>query len=212
MFALSTLAVSAQASNVRGVVTQEKNGKPVENAVVRLMEKERDGKKLSEVDSIRTNSDGEFRFRKVEPGTYVVIASTKDRELRDRTTITVREGRDPEALGFKIRAGREDDDEVGATRAERARQYVNFVGQVVDKSGDPVRDAKVRLLTGDNDADTDKMVTVETVETDNKGRFEFHKVRFGNYVVDTAKGGDRAKKTVRLNDTDGTESVQLKLQ
>lgn len=217
LLTLSTLAGTALArdsATVKGVV-YDSDHKAVSRATVRLLHREKGERKLVETDTVTTDSDGAFKFKDVDDGTYVIVAASRDRELRDRSEITVHDGRDPEALSFTIRPGREDREEAAAARSDksdRARGHVNFVGQVVDRSGDPVKNAKVRLLTGDNDADTDKLSVVDTVETDGKGRFEFYKVAFGNYVVDASKGGDRAKETVRLKDTDGTQSVQLKLK
>lgn len=215
--ALAALAMPALAAKsgatVKGVV-HDADGRPSASAEVRLLHRE--GKKLKAVDTETTNRRGEFSFEDVDDGTYVVVAVADHGNLRDRSEITVHDGRDAEALSFNVRPGRaaakEVKEEDEAEKAPRKKAYVNFVGQVVDDDGKAVKDATVRLLTGDNDADTDKLVEVQKIESEAKGRFEFYKVRMGNYVVEARKGKQKATKVVKLADGDGTQSIQLKLK
>ena len=210
--ALPALAAKSGAV-VKGVVN-DANGKPSSGAEVRLLHRE--GKKLKAVDTETTNRRGEFSFEDVDDGTYILVAVADEGKLRDRAEITVHDGRDPAALSFNVRPGRaaakEAKEEDEAEKTPRKKAYVNFVGQVVDDDGKPVKDATVRLLTGDNDANTDKMDEVQKIESEAKGRFEFYKVRYGNYVVEAKKGKMKATKVVKLGDSDGTQSIQLKLK
>jgi hypothetical protein len=208
-------AMAAKSATVKGVV-HDADGQPAARAEVRLLHREKGAKKLKMIDTETTNRRGEFSFEDVDDGTYVVVAVANEGKLRDRTEITVHDNRDPAALAFNVRPGRaaarEAAEEDEAEKSPRKKSYVNFVGQVVDEDGKPVKDAVVRLLTGDNDANTDKLEEVQKIESENKGRFEFYKVRNGNYVVEARKGKQKATKVVKLNDTDGTESIQLKLK
>ena len=202
LLALSAAAVPAMAdATVKGVVYSE-TGKPVSDATVRLLHRNK-SKDLEIVETAKTNDDGGFRMKKIDDGTYIVVAF-KDK-LRDRTEITVHDGKDPEMLNFKIRPGKEAAEEAKATPN---KEYVNFVGVTDDKNGNPITGATVKLMTEEKG----KMVTVDTDESAKKGRFEFYKVRFGHYYVDAVKGKLHERKEVTLDETDGTQSIEMKLK
>ena len=212
LLALSALALPAMADDtvtVKGVV-HDADGKPVAKAQVRLLHRAKGEKKLEEQDTTTSDTEGGFEFKKVDNGTYVIVAVKKN--LRDRAEITVHDGKDPELLSFNIREGKEEAEVAGAKKSDRPRGHVNFVGQVVDKNGKAVVGATVKLMTGDDDASTDKMVTVESVESEAKGRFEFYKATFAHYIVDVRKGDLHVTKAITLKDTDGTQSTQIVLK
>lgn len=212
LLALSFVMTDAQAAkkkegaDVAGIVRDE-SGKPVTNATVRMLHRGEDGK-LHEVDSDETNEDGEFRFEDVNNATYVVVAMSGRRTLRDRTTVTVK-GKTVDPINFTLRKGEEEAEERSAKR-DANRGYSNLRGTVRDADGDLMKNAKVRLLTGDNDPDSNKLVEVDTVTTDNKGRFQFTKVANGNYFVEIADGKKGSRKTVTLRAGDTPERVDLK--
>ncbi|MGC4034033.1 MAG: carboxypeptidase-like regulatory domain-containing protein [Tepidisphaeraceae bacterium] len=208
--ALTVPALAADTATIKGVV-YDANSKPVAKATVSLFHRDKSTKKLEEVDRATTDADGVFSLGKVADGTYLIVAANRSRELRDRSEITIHDGKNPADLSFTLRPGKEPPEVASAKKQEKA-QYVNFVGQVVDKNGDAVVGATVKLLTGDNDAKTDKLVTVDSVESEKKGRFEFYKVRFGHYIIEATKNGKTDRQEVTLKDEDGTQSVQLKLR
>ena len=78
----------------------------------------------------------------------------------------------PATLSFNIRAGKEVVEEKSVEKSTKKKGYVNFVGVIVDKDGKAVKGATVRLLTGDDNASTDKMTEVQSIESEAKGRFE----------------------------------------
>lgn len=192
--------------DVRGIV-QGEDGKPVENATVRLLHRGRD-KELNEVDSDTTNEDGGFRFTDVRDGTYVVVgyAGRNNKQLRDRTTVTVENGKSGAPVSFTLRRGEEEPEERSAKRSDDAR-YSNLKGIARDRDGDPIKNATIRLLTRDNERDREK--TIEEVQTDNKGRFDFYKVANGTYfaeIVDDKKG---SRKQVKLTSGEDPERLTL---
>ena len=210
LVAFSTLAGSAFAADtatIKGVVNGD-NHKPTGKAEVVLLHHEKGEKKYTEVDSTTTDADGVFAFGKVENGTYIIVARAG--KMRDRSEITIHDGRDPAELSFTLQAPKAHEKEVAdedaAAKTTAKRQYVNYVGQVVGKDKDAVVGATVRLLDEDGKKELDSVVS------EKKGRFEFYKVAFGKYILDVQKGKLHVAQKVTLNETDGTESIQIPLR
>lgn len=209
--AFSLPALAADKATVSGVV-KNGDGDPVAKATVALLH--RDGKKLVETDSATTDSKGRFKIEDVDNGTYVVLATSRDRELRDRSEVTVHDGKDPEPLAFEVRKGRElREEERAAEKSEkRAKGNTQLTGTIYDSDGKPAKGASVHLYTGDDDADTDKLVDVAHTETDSKGNFVFDKIPATHYILIAKKGGEQVKHTVNLNPDNKTENVKFKMK
>ncbi|MDB5326257.1 MAG: hypothetical protein JWM57_1826 [Phycisphaerales bacterium] len=210
LITMSTLAGSAFArggATIKGVVNGD-NHRPTGKAEVYLLHHEKGDKKYTTVDSTTTDADGEFAFGKVDDGTYIILARAG--KLRDRSEVTIHDGRDPAELSFTLQAGkareRAADDEDAAVTSRAKREYVNYVGQVVGKDKDAVTGATVRLL------DEDGKKEIESVTSEKKGRFEFYKVPLGRYILDVQKGKLHVAQKVTLTETDGTESIQIPLR
>jgi 5-hydroxyisourate hydrolase-like protein (transthyretin family) len=209
--AFSMPALAADKATVSGVV-KNGDGDPVAKATVQLLHRE--GKKLVETDSATTDSRGRFKIEDVDNGTYVVVASTRDNELRDRSEITVHDGRDPDALTFEVRRGRElREEERAAEKSERrGKNYTQLTGTIYNSDKKPARGATVRLYTGDADADTNKLVEVADTTTDERGNFVFEKIPATHYILIAKKGGEEVRHTVNLNADNKTENVRFTMK
>lgn len=218
VFALSLVAGTALAADktgdVKGIVYTE-SGKPLADATVRLLHRN-DDDKLAEVDTATTDKNGKFDFDDVHNGTYVVVAVTDHDKARDRTTITVKDGKDVKGIELKPRKRDAEADERDAKREVRKKEkdadlnYARLSGTATH-DGKAVKNATVKLLSG-HDTDYDKMRVIATVETDEDGDYKFPRVEQGDYTVYIKANGAVGTRRLTINPHERGETIDVTLK
>ena len=86
--------------------------------------------------------------------------------------------------------------------------YKDITGTVTNSSGDPVRDAVIKLMKREG-RDRD-LKEIASTTSDKHGHFEFVKVAIGTFVVDGSKGDLHAMQHVNIANK-GENEVTIKL-
>ena len=153
---------STQAYRISGRVVDAQGGTPLARCVVEIV----DVKHGFGARTVLTGEDGRFLFEGVSPSKYRLSASkhgfvTQSYEQHDEfsTAIAVGPGLVSEDLLFKLTPG------------------AILAGTVTDESGEPVRQAQVKLFR-DQDADGIRSTRQQaTTYTDDRGAFEIARYR-----------------------------------
>jgi hypothetical protein len=153
---------------VAGVVVSKNDGHPVSRARV-ILSAIKDSEKAAWV---ITGDDGRFEFTDVPAGKYSLYGSKRgfassyyDQHENFWTGIVTGAGVDTENLVLKLTPS------------------AVIAGQVLDESGDPVRNARITLYRVDHSEGIEQIRTMRNAQTDDLGGYEFASLKAGTYFV-----------------------------
>jgi uncharacterized protein (DUF2141 family) len=170
-FAQQTNSESARANGafrVAGVVVSSATGAPLLHARVYLASL----KDRRESTSVITKEDGRFEFTGLPAGKYSLeglgrgyITAAYEQHEQYSTAIVTGAGLDTENFTLRL------------------VPMASLTGAVLDESGEPVRDAQVRLYAESHGGGTTRVVPISSTNTDDQGTFEFVTLAAGKYFV-----------------------------
>ena len=156
--------------DISGTVV-DKDGNPVPGAIVDLLDK--DGNPVYDQNgdpmTTTTDEDGNYIFKDVPEGDYKVKVTPPDGNTPTTSDdITIQNGN---AEGEDI-------------SLDNYQVYTDVTGTVVDKNGDPVKDAIVNLLDKNGNPVLDANGNPITTTTDENGKYKFKNVEIGEYQIE----------------------------
>jgi hypothetical protein len=170
---LSVALARAQSSGsagyqISGIVVSRIDGHPLVRARVTVSDTSNEQKSASVI----TADDGKFLFTEVPVGKYSLygakrgfVSSYYDQHENFWTGIVTGKGLDTENLVLKLTPS------------------AAIAGQVLDESGDPVRQARVTLYSVDHSQGLEQIRTASSTQTDDLGAYEFALLNAGTYFV-----------------------------
>jgi 5-hydroxyisourate hydrolase-like protein (transthyretin family) len=168
LFVCVTGSSRAQAYRVAGIVVNDANGAPLGRTRVSLAEVQ-DRRKA---ESVITEADGRFEFRNVPAGKFSLEGARRDFMI---TTYQWHEGF---STAIVTGAGLETENLV-----LRLIPLGSIAGKVIDETGEPVRNANVKLAMHRERLGEDRIFTRGYVQTDDEGKYEFRELIPGEYFV-----------------------------
>jgi hypothetical protein len=161
-------AQSSSGYRIAGIVVSKLDGRPLSRARVMVSDTNNDQKSASVV----TGDDGRFEFTSVPAGKYSLngarrgfITSYYDQHENYWTGIVTGAGVDTENLMLKLAPA------------------AVITGQVLDESGDPVRNARITLYRVDHSSGVEQIRGFGTAQTDDLGTYEFASLNAGTYFL-----------------------------
>jgi Carboxypeptidase regulatory-like domain/Prealbumin-like fold domain len=153
---------------IAGIVVSKVDGHPLSRVRVRATDTGNDQKSASLI----TGDDGRFEFTAVPAGKYSLnggkrgfITSYYDQHENFWTGIVTGAGVDTENLVFKLAPA------------------AAITGQVLDESGDPVRNARITLYRVDHSSGIEQIRAFGSGQTDDLGTYEFASLNPGTYFL-----------------------------
>ena len=209
LLALSFISY-AQASDhhdIRGVVRNADN-EVVEDVRVRLLKSEGRGHEPKVIDETSTDKHGEFKFKKVAAGDYMVDAHALDHHKNDLHAIRHVDISDDDAddVEITLHEGKGTADVVSG----RDTGYTTIDGIVRDSDKQPIKGAKVYLLGKIKGEDKFKILDQDV--TDKKGFFEFYNVADGSYTVEARVGDEKRDREVKLADGERIDRLEFTMK
>lgn len=167
---------------IQGVI-RDKDGNPVEGAVVKLYDDE--GNLVAEM---VTGKDGKYRFEVLPDKSYTVVADWEGQQAR---------------MKFDVDDDW-DDDKIRDISLKRVQAIVQ--GQVLDENGNPAANTLVKVVAING-------IEIDQVKTDENGNFRFLVPVGNVYTVKASKKGYAAKKVIDVDENwDDNQQLSLKLR
>ncbi len=171
LFVCATGSSRAQTCRVAGIVVNDANGAPLGRTRVSLAEVQ-DRRKA---ESVITEADGRFEFRNVPAGKFSLEGARRDFMI---TTYQWHEGFST-AIVTGAGLGTEN-------LVLRLIPLGSIAGKVIDETGEPVRNANVKLAMRRLRLGEDRVFGNGYVQTDDEGTYEFRDLIPGQYFVSVA--------------------------
>lgn len=153
---------------IAGMVVSKIDGHPISRVRVTVDDTKNGQKSASAI----TSDDGRFEFTDVPSGKYSLhgakrgfITSYYDQHENYWTAIVTGAGVDTENLVLKLAPS------------------ATIAGQLLDESGDPLRNARVSLFLVDHSQGVEQIRTISNTQTDDLGTYEFPALNPGTYFV-----------------------------
>ena len=153
---------------ISGTVVSSLDGRPLGNARVSLIEA------TNRVQAIWviTSEDGRFEFNSIPAGKFSLEGAKRgfmgagyQQHEQFSTAIVTGAGFDTENLVLRL------------------TPWALLAGKVIDESGDPVRNAQLRLFVESRQVGSNRIVGADYAATDDLGSYEFADLAPGNYYV-----------------------------
>ncbi len=154
------------------------NQDPIKNAKVKLLDK--NGKK---VDNTKSNKSGKALFKKIQPGSYTLIAEHKKLGVSEIKIDILDQDKTVEfSIPSNEKLSNTDEDKSISNLDNEIIPEGLFVvsGKVVDKEGNGIKKADIRLKNDDGEK-------VADTKSKKNGAFELKKVSSGYYVIQASK-------------------------
>jgi len=205
--AFISYARAADHHDIKGVVRSVDN-EEVEGARVRLERSEGRGHEPKVIDETTTDKHGEFRFKKVAAGDYMVDVHALDHHKNDLHAIRHVDLTDDDAddVEVTLHEGKGTPNVV----AGHDTGYTTIDGIVRDSDKQPIKGAKVYLLGKIKGEDKFKILDQDT--TDKKGFFEFYNVADGSYTVEARVGDEKRDREVKLGNGERVDRLEFTMK
>jgi len=155
---------------VQGKVIDARSGQPMAGAEVSILEGSDGQSPAFEV--VESSADGNFRFVRLPEGKYTLRATRQGyvgqallQHENFWTAVAVGPGKDSLHIRFPLNPS------------------ASITGQVLDENGEPARSAAVALWKQDLNEGTKRPNNIESVQTDDEGRYRFGHLTAGQYSV-----------------------------